>query len=139
MKTIVAFLLALINGAAMAEQVKIVGGIYPLYGSAKKPVKVSSFSMDIAPVTNAEFLTFVNSHPEWSKPSVSPIFAEAEYLRHWSSPTELGPNANPDGPVVNVSWFAAKAFVNPEACVCLQSTNGNMWPPGQFPGQMSAR
>lgn len=35
MKTIVAFLLALINGAAMAEQVKIVGVFTPLYGSAK--------------------------------------------------------------------------------------------------------
>lgn len=111
MKMIVAFLLALINGAAMADQIKIVGGVFtPLYGSAKKPVKVSSFSMDVTPVTNAEFLKFVNSHPEWSKPSVSPIFAEAEYLHHWSSPTELGPSAIPDGPVVNVSWFAAKAF-----------------------------
>jgi formylglycine-generating enzyme required for sulfatase activity len=111
MKLIAAFLLALINGAAMADQAKIAGGVFtPLYGSAKKPVKVSPFSMDVTPVTNEDFLKFVNSHPEWAKSSVSPIFAEANYLHHWTSPTELGPGAIPDGPVVNVSWFSAKAF-----------------------------
>lgn len=36
MKTIVAFLLALINGAAMAEQVKIVGGYLPPFTVLQK-------------------------------------------------------------------------------------------------------
>lgn len=111
MKTIAALLLTLVNCVAVAGQVEIEGGVFtPLYGSAKKPVTVDTFSMDVAPVTNAEFLEFVTAHPKWRKGAVSPLFAETEYLRHWQSPSELGPNALPDGPVVNVSWFAAKAF-----------------------------
>ena len=111
MKGISALLLILVNSVVMAGQVGIEGGKFtPLYGSAKKPVKVDTFAMDVAPITNAEFLEFVTAHPEWRKNSVSPLFAEAEYLRHWQSPTELGPAALPDGPVVNVSWFAAKSF-----------------------------
>jgi formylglycine-generating enzyme required for sulfatase activity len=111
MKIVATFLLILIHCAATAGQVAIKGGVFtPLYGSAKKPVKVSSFLMDVAPVTNAEFLKFVNSHPEWSKPLVSPLFAEADYLQHWASPTEFGSTAIPDGPVVNISWFAAKSY-----------------------------
>lgn len=108
---IISALLLLVNSVAMAGQVGIDGGVFtPLYGSAQKPVTVNAFSMDVAPVTNAEFLEFVTAHPEWRRTSVSPLFAEAEYLHHWQSPSELGPRALPDGPVVNVSWFAAKAF-----------------------------
>lgn len=111
MKTISALLLTLVNCVAMAGQVGIEGGEFtPLYGSAQKSVKVNAFSMDVAPVTNGEFLKFVTAHPEWRKGAVSPLFAEAEYLHHWQSPTELGPRALPDGPVVNVSWYAAKAY-----------------------------
>ena len=111
MKTISALLLILVNSVAVAEQVGIEGGVFtPLYGSAQKPVSVDNFAMDVTPVTNAEFLEFVNTHPEWRRDSVSPLFAEAEYLRHWQSPTEIGPGALPDGPVVNVSWFAAKSY-----------------------------
>lgn len=111
MRMTLAVLLLLVNSAVMADQVKIEGGVFtPLYGSTKRPVKVDSFSMDVAPVTNADFLKFVTSQPAWGKSAVKPIFAEANYLHHWASPTELGPGASPDGPVVNVSWFAAKAY-----------------------------
>lgn len=111
MKTLSALLLVLVNAVAIAEQVGIEGGVFtPLYGSAQKPVSVDDFSIDVAPVTNAEFLEFVNTHPEWRRGSVSPLFAEAGYLHHWQSPTEIGPGALPDGPVVNVSWFAAKSY-----------------------------
>lgn len=111
MKAIAAFLLILMHCAAMASQVKIKGGVFtPLYGSAKQPVKVDSFLMDVTPVTNTDFLKFVTTHAKWGKASVSPLFADVDYLRLWVSPTELGPSAIPEGPVVNVSWFAAKAF-----------------------------
>lgn len=111
MKALAAFLLLLAGPLATAEQVPIAGGVFtPLYGSAQKPVKVKAFRIDVAPVTNAEFLDFVTANPAWRREAVSPLFAEAEYLHHWQSPTELGPEAIPDGPVVNVSWFAAKAY-----------------------------
>ena len=111
MKTLSALLLILVNAVAIAAQVEIEGGIFtPLYGSAQKPVSVEPFAMDVTPVTNAEFLEFVNAHPEWRRGSVSPLFAETEYLRHWQSPSEIGSGALADGPVVNVSWFAAKSY-----------------------------
>lgn len=98
------------NGAA-ADPVRIAGGVFtPLYGSAKKPVRVDSFEIDATPVTNAEFLAFVGNQPQWRKNAVSPLFAEAGYLQHWSSPEAPGANVLADGPVVNVSWFAAKAY-----------------------------
>ena len=111
MRSKLAFLLFLSCGIAVGGQVNVPGGVFtPLYGSAKKPVSVYSIAMDVTPVTNAEFLAFVNLHPAWQKSIVKPIFAEANYLHYWQSATELGPNILPDGPVVNVSWFAAKAY-----------------------------
>lgn len=120
MRTKLAFLLLLHAGLAMADEVQAVrearevqidGGVFtPLYGSAKQPVSVDSFVMDVTPVTNAEFLGFVNEHPEWQRSRVSPLFAESKFLHHWSSAAELGADAPPDSPVVNVSWFAAKAY-----------------------------
>jgi formylglycine-generating enzyme required for sulfatase activity len=96
---------------AAADEVRIDGGVFtPLYGSAKQPVSVDSFAMDVTPVTNAEFLGFVNKHPAWQKNAVTPLFAEANYLHHWASASEPGPAAPLDSPVVNVSWFAAKAY-----------------------------
>lgn len=111
MKKALVFLLLVQGGLAMAAQVRIDGGVFtPLYGSAKQPVSVDAFAMDVTPVTNAEFLGFVARHPEWQKSAVSPLFAEANYLHHWQSGSELGTQAPPDSPVVNVSWFAAKAY-----------------------------
>lgn len=52
----------------------------------------------------------MNAHPEWLKGAVSRLFAEAEYLHHRRSSTESGPAVISVGPVVNVSWFAAKAY-----------------------------
>ncbi|HJV25161.1 MAG TPA: formylglycine-generating enzyme family protein [Aromatoleum sp.] len=96
---------------AIADQVRIDGGVFtPLYGSAKQPVRVDSFVMDVTPVTNAEFRGFVARHPEWQRSSLSPLFAESDYLRHWQSASEPGSHAPADSPVVNVSWFAAKAY-----------------------------
>ena len=74
------------------------------------PISVNAFSMQQHPVTNAEYLQFVLSHPEWQRGKVAPIFANAEYLSHWQSPISLGENALPSQPVTRVSWFAAQAY-----------------------------
>ena len=114
MNTRWACLLLLCSGFAAATEVRTVrieGGVFtPLYGSAKQPVSVDSFLMDETPVSNAEYLGFVNRHPLWQKNAVTPLFAEANYLRHWALADQPGPAAPPDSPVVNVSWFAAKAY-----------------------------
>lgn len=71
---------------------------------------VAPFRLDRLPVTNADFLRFVTAHPEWSRDRVAPVLAERGYLAQWQGPQTLGPRAEPSQPVVNVSWFAARAY-----------------------------
>lgn len=88
------------------------GAYTPLLRSVKDApaVPVAAFRLDVRPVTNAEFLEFVRTHPKWRRAQVSPLFADAHYLSHWAGDLELGPRALPDAPVVRVSWFAARAY-----------------------------
>lgn len=95
------------------KMVKISGGSYePMYGQTKKEiaVKVNNFLLDAYPVTNDEFLAFVNANPEWQKSKVKRVFADATYLANWQSDLTPGERAPLKSPVTNVSWFAAKAF-----------------------------
>lgn len=71
---------------------------------------VAPFALRREPVTNAEFLAFVKTHPQWQRGNVAPIFAETRYLANWQAATALGADAQPDQPVTQVSWFAAQAF-----------------------------
>jgi sulfatase modifying factor 1 len=84
----------------------------PLFRMARDPaeVRVSAFQLDVAPVSNADFLAFVTAHPKWRRGQVSRLFADGSYLSHWAGDLELGPLAPPDAPVVQVSWFAARAY-----------------------------
>lgn len=86
------------------------GSFTPLYGTYKKPVKIKSFYLDETPVTNQEFLDFIKTHPEWSKTQAKKLFIDTTYLTHWKGDLELGPKAPAESPVVNVSWYAAKAY-----------------------------
>lgn len=90
------------------------GSYYPLYKSSTQtdPIKVASFYIDSQPVTNIEFLGFVERNPHWQRSRIKPIFADASYLRHWAGDTDLGQYAEAIGklPVTNVSWFAARAY-----------------------------
>jgi formylglycine-generating enzyme len=74
-----------------------------------KEVAVAAFRLDRTPVTNAEFAAFLRKHPQWRRDRVAPLFAEKEYLSHWSSATEPGATIARQ-PVVHVSWFAASAY-----------------------------
>jgi sulfatase modifying factor 1 len=74
-----------------------------------KQVDVASFRLDRVPVSNAEFARFVQAHPEWQRDKVAALFADTEYLSHWSSPVEPGAGIS-NQPVVRVSWFAASAY-----------------------------
>lgn len=99
------------RGACAQSWISVQGGEFvPLYGSQKKSVIVENFEINEYPVTNAEFLTFVTLNPAWRKDQVKRLFVDATYLRHWASLSELGAHAPPQSPVVNVSWFAAKAY-----------------------------
>lgn len=88
------------------------GTFVPLYGADKAPVPVKAFLLDTYPVTNAEFLAFVKQNPQWQKSKVKRLFADQNYLRHWASDESIGADAAKisNSPIVNVSWFAAKAY-----------------------------
>ncbi|HEY5951783.1 MAG TPA: formylglycine-generating enzyme family protein [Kofleriaceae bacterium] len=103
--------------AASAEprpraNVRIGPGTYrPIFPAspAETEVPVAAFRLDRTPVTNAEFLSFVTAHPEWRRDRAKPLVVDDRYLSHWASADALG-IARPNAPVVNVSWFAARAY-----------------------------
>lgn len=97
---------------AAADMLRIPASEFrPLYGDAKAPpTSAPAFLLDRTPVTNAEFLVFVREEPTWRRSQVSRLFAEPNYLAHWSGDLELGPQAPPGSPVTQVSWFAARAY-----------------------------
>ncbi len=73
-------------------------------------VQVAAFRLDRLPVTNRDFLAFVQAKPEWARDRVAAVVAEPTYLAHWQSPRALGPSVRPEQPVVGVSWYAARAY-----------------------------
>lgn len=75
-----------------------------------KKIPVSSFWIDTLPVSNNNFLNFVQQHLQWQKSKVPPIFADASYLKRWQSDIITGDKSPANAPVVHVSWFAAKAY-----------------------------
>ena len=95
-----------------SPMVPVKGGVYqrPLE-KADRIREVGDFRIDVRQVTNAEYLAFVITHPEWQRSKVKRLFADKGYLSKWTGDTELGPNAQPDSPVVCISWFAARAFL----------------------------
>ena len=65
--------------------------------------------MDALPVTNRDYLAFVETHPRWRRSQVPRLLAEEAYLSHWAGDLDLG-SADPAAPVTFVSWFAAAAY-----------------------------
>jgi len=90
---------------------KVLGGAYtPLYGQNGTLVEVSDFWMDVYPVTNEQYLEFVQKEENWQRSNVKRLFAEESYLSHWEQDLKLGTEAPPKAPVTHVSWFAAKKY-----------------------------
>lgn len=106
-------LAGLVAGEVAGHFVRIPGGRFVSaldYPDARNGVRISAYALMRRPVTNAEFLAFVKRHPQWRRDRIPAAFAESRYLSHWTGPDTLGPDAQPDQPVVWVSWFAAKAY-----------------------------
>lgn len=90
----------------------ISGGYYtPVYTKKDEPKqKVNSFYMDVYAVTVGEYLSFLQSNPQWRKSNVKKLFADKHYLQNWNGDLEPGEDMDLKSPVTNVSWFAAKAY-----------------------------
>ena len=87
-------------------------------------VKVAPFAMMKRPVTNGEFLAFVQAHPQWRRDRVASTMAEPRYLSHWAGPARLADAASAARPVVQVSWFAASAYCEAQGA---RLPNWNEW------------
>lgn len=100
--------------AIYPKMARVKGATYiPLYSSDSQRVAVKSFQMDIYPVTNADFLAFVQKNPSWKKSKIKRLFADTSYLRYWASDLSFDA-ALANSPVVDVSWFAARKY-----CECM--------------------
>jgi len=88
------------------------GRYEPLFRGEKDPkeVIVDAFLLDLAPVTNAEYLEFVKANPKWRRSEVKRLFADENYLKLWADDLDPGAVNSSNAPVIHVSWFAAKAY-----------------------------
>lgn len=105
--------LALVPAAAAADRIPVGPGVYrPLFpaGKGDAAIAVRRFRLDETPVTNAEYLAFVQAEPRWRRDRVGSLFADDGYLARWQDATTPGDAAPADAPVVEVSWFAARAY-----------------------------
>lgn len=100
--------------AKSRQQVEIKGGNYlPAYqvSNSIQEVYVAPFLLDIHPVTDAEYLTFLKANPKWRRSNIKSIFADEYYLQHWAGDLDPG-YPEGDRPVVYISWFAARAYAD---------------------------
>jgi formylglycine-generating enzyme required for sulfatase activity len=101
-----------VTGSAAATPARIGPGTYrpavPVTPSETEIV-VAPFLLDREPITNAEFLAFVKAQPAWRRDRAPALQVDRDYLAHWAAPTTLG-TSRARGPVVHVSWFAARAY-----------------------------
>lgn len=92
------------------DMISVAGGNYkPILGK-KKDVAVHGFFIDETAVTNREFQLFIKEIPSWQKTKTPLIFADSNYLKSWKLPINTNDPSLDSSPVVNVSWFAAKAY-----------------------------
>ncbi len=100
-----------------ADYVAIPGGRFesavPTDGKSAQPL-IAPYRLRTEPVTNTEFLAFVQVHPPWRRDRIASLFADDRYLAHWSGPLALRAGADGPQPVTQVSWFAARAYCESE-------------------------
>ncbi|OBX21069.1 MULTISPECIES: formylglycine-generating enzyme family protein [Bizionia] len=93
------------------DMVLIEGSRYlPLYGRDSTVVAVNDFKMDMYPVSIKDYEAFLNDNLKWRKSQVKGLFADKSYLTNWESDLKMNDFVNPNSPITNVSWFAAKAY-----------------------------
>ncbi|MCM4171489.1 formylglycine-generating enzyme family protein [Arenibacter sp. TNZ] len=109
--TLIGIITVNIASAQSGNMAAVKGGTYiPLYGVDSTAVTVDPFTMDVYPVTNKEYLKFVQEYPEWKKSKVKRLFADGNYLVNWESDESYGNLLGAQEAVTNVSWFAAKKY-----------------------------
>lgn len=108
--------ICLVPAPAFSAPAEITGGkfasVIPLTED-KAPVAVESFLIDRTPVTNRDYLAFVVKDPDWRRGETVPLFVDDNYLQYWQGALRID-ESMAEQPVVNVSWFAARAYCEAE-------------------------
>ena len=109
--TIGLMLLGVFQANCQSKMVLIKGNTYtPLYGRDSLQVTISDFYIDVYPVTNQDFLTFVKKNPKWQRSNAKKLFVDGNYLFDWKSDIDLGDNQSLNAPITNISWFVANDY-----------------------------
>lgn len=69
---------------------------------------IDTFYMDAYEVTNAEYKAFIDENPQWQKGKALTSIVGVDYLSGWKG--NMYPKGKANHPVVNIGWFAAKAY-----------------------------
>jgi formylglycine-generating enzyme required for sulfatase activity len=85
------------------------GSIRPFFKTDVAAIAVGAFQIAAQPVTTAEFLGFLQCHPEWRRSRATASLSEATYLAEFRSDLDPGP-MQLAAPVTSVSWFSARAY-----------------------------
>lgn len=101
-------LLGVVSGLAFAgEPASLPAGRFaPLFGLdvGQKDFPVAAFTLEVRPVSRAEWAKFLEENPAWRPGRPSKTLVDERYLTSFSRP--LAAHA----PVVEVSYFAARAY-----------------------------
>ncbi len=71
-------------------------------------VYLNGYLIDIFPVTNAQYMKFLDANPQWQKKNVPSQLHDGSYLESWIG--RRLPRDKTNHPVIYVSWYAAMAY-----------------------------
>ena len=69
---------------------------------------IDAFYIDAYEVTNAQYRKFIDANPQWQKDRALTAIVGNDYLSGWDR--NMYPKGKANHRVVNISWFAAKAY-----------------------------
>lgn len=100
-------------GSALAADYRLLSGgefrsVLPADGESST-ARIRPFWLRSTPVSNAEYLGFLQAQPQWRRGAVPAVLAGADYLALWAGPLAFEP-LQARAPVTQVSWHAAQAF-----------------------------
>ncbi|MDZ7683504.1 MAG: formylglycine-generating enzyme family protein [Fodinibius sp.] len=97
---------------AQPEQVLVPSGSFHSVMPEIKgePIAVDSFYLDVTAVTNEQFAEFVAENGQWQRNEVPAVFANSDYLKHWTGSSPNYEAIGKNRPATYVSWFAANAY-----------------------------
>lgn len=101
-----------VSATVSGESVAIPGGQFESVlppAEGVKQVRIAPYRIDVTPVSNEAFASFLRSAPQWRRDSISRLFADEQYLKQWQTASEPGASIQRQ-PATWVSWFAASAY-----------------------------